>query len=585
MSRQILKMLNPSGPLAAETAHTLFLDIVGYTRLPLEAQSRLAGFLREVVRNTAEYRRALVHHALISLDLGDGMALVFFDDPLSPVKCAAELMGATHAVDGLSLRMGIHSGPVTRVRDLHGRDNVSGPGINIAQRVMECASPDQILLSDAAADLLRQFQGWSEALEDLGEHIVKHGDSLHLYRLVMERLPPPETLWEGVPGGAAAQVATATSLQPDFSYREVGTAAPVLFAGARSGSMAPLAALEQDELEPVSGAVSLESRFYIERPTDAALSAAIARRDTIVLIKGARQMGKTSLLARGLLEARMDGARTLLSDFQTLNNQHFATVQDLYRGLMELLLEQMDLQEEVDAFWLDSRGPNMNLERFVRRVVLADPGQHVVWGLDEVDRLFTCPYGSEVFGLFRSWHNRRSLDPEGPWSRLTMVIAYATEAHLFITDINQSPFNVGTRLELRDFTREEAAELNRRYGSPITSARDEAALYELLNGQPYLTQCALRALATRRLTWDRLIRTAGEETGPFGDHLRRLLVSLTQDAGLTAAVRGLLNEGRVKDPELFYRLRAAGVLSGESGEQCDFRCSLYRQYLSRNLPA
>jgi hypothetical protein len=62
----------------------------------------------------------------------------------------------------------------------------------------------------------------------------------------------------------------------------------------------------------------------------------------------------------------------------------------------------------------------------------------VVWGLDEVDRLFSCEFGSEVFGLFRSWHNRRSLDPAGPWSRLTLALAYATEAYLFITDLNQS---------------------------------------------------------------------------------------------------------------------------------------------------
>ena len=90
---------------------------------------------------------------------------------------------------------------------------------------------------------------------------------------------------------------------------------------------------------------------------------------------------------------------------------------------------------------------------------------HLVWGMDEVDRLFTCAFGNEVFGLFRSWHNARSLDPAGPWPRLTLALAYATEAHLFITDIHQSPFNVGTRLVLEDFTLAQMAELNRRAGT------------------------------------------------------------------------------------------------------------------------
>ena len=112
--------------------------------------------------------------------------------------------------------------------------------------------------------------------------------------------------------------------------------------------------------------------------------------------------------------------------------------------------------------------------------MLAKISGHLVWGLDEVDRLFSCSFGSEVFGLFRSWHNARSLDPEGPWRNLTMVIGYATEAHLFISDLNQSPFNVGTRLTLNDFTPEQVAELNRRYDSPLKDQTEAAAFYNLL---------------------------------------------------------------------------------------------------------
>ena len=40
--------------------------------------------------------------------------------------------------------------------------------------------------------------------------------------------------------------------------------------------------------EPVGGAVPLDSRFYIERETDREFQAAVARRDSIVLVKGAR---------------------------------------------------------------------------------------------------------------------------------------------------------------------------------------------------------------------------------------------------------------------------------------------------------
>jgi DNA-binding winged helix-turn-helix (wHTH) protein len=73
------------------------------------------------------------------------------------------------------------------------------------------------------------------------------------------------------------------------------------------------------KLVPVGGALPLNSRFYIIRPTDDKFLSAIERRDSIILIKGARQMGKTSLLARGLKQAREIGANVTLTDFQSLS--------------------------------------------------------------------------------------------------------------------------------------------------------------------------------------------------------------------------------------------------------------------------
>ena len=220
---------------------------------------------------------------------------------------------------------------------------------------------------------------------------------------------------------------------------------------------------------PVGGAVPLDSEFYVERPTDLDFRDAINRQDSIVLVKGGRQMGKTSLLARGLQQARENGAKVVFTDFQALSASHLQSAETLYLALAESIADQLDLDVMPDEVWNEKRGPNVNLERYLRREVLGGFDAPLVWGLDEVDRLFTCSFGSEVFGLFRSWHNRRSLDPTGPWSRLTLGIAYATEAHLFITDLNQSPFNVGTRLSLSDFTPGEVGDLNRRYGSPLKS--------------------------------------------------------------------------------------------------------------------
>ena len=341
--------------------------------------------------------------------------------------------------------------------------------------------------------------------------------------------------------------------------------------------------LVRQKLEAVGGAVPLDSEFYILRPTDEDFYAAISRRDSIVLVKGARQMGKTSLLARGLQRARGMGAKVVLTDFQKLNAAHLESVETLFMTLAELIADQLDLDVLPDEVWNARRGPSMNFERYIRREVLGKIGCPLVWGLDEVDRLFTCDYGSEVFGLFRSWHNERSLDPTGPWERLTLAIAYATEAHLFITDINQSPFNVGTRLTLDDFTFEQVAELNRRYGMPLRGTDEVMRFFRLLNGQPYLVRRGLHELATHGGGLAAFEEAADRDEGPFGDHLRRMLILLARDEELSDVVRAVLKGQPCPTMESFYRLRSAGVMSGDSAKDVKLRCQLYATYLERHL--
>ena len=67
---------------------------------------------------------------------------------------------------------------------------------------------------------------------------------------------------------------------------------------------------------PASGAIPPDSPFYILRPADAAFTSALMDRDGLVLIKGARQTGKTSLLARGLERVREAGMRVVVTDLQ-----------------------------------------------------------------------------------------------------------------------------------------------------------------------------------------------------------------------------------------------------------------------------
>ena len=182
-TRAIIEVPEITSSPAMEIAHVLFMDIVAYSRLPMDEQQRVIHQLQEVVRTTAEFKHAQADDQLIRLPTGDGMALVFFRDPQSPVRCALEVTKELRNHPDIKLRMGIHCGPVYRVADINANRNVAGGGINIAQRVMDCGDAGHILLSAAMAEVLEQLSSWTSCLQDLGEAEVKHGVRVHLYNL------------------------------------------------------------------------------------------------------------------------------------------------------------------------------------------------------------------------------------------------------------------------------------------------------------------------------------------------------------------------------------------------------------------
>jgi DNA-binding SARP family transcriptional activator len=341
--------------------------------------------------------------------------------------------------------------------------------------------------------------------------------------------------------------------------------------------------IECPEYVRPGGGESPSSEFYVERPADAELHAALERKDSIVLVKGPRQVGKTSLLARGIKHARDAKWKVGITDFQAINASEFVTPERLYLALAQSLAEQLDLDILLNETWNPYLTPNSNLERYVRREVLNKVTGQVVWVMDEVDRLFHCDFKDDVFGLFRSWHNKRSLDPGGPWSQLTLAMAYATEAHLFITDLNQSPFNVGTRLTLADFTREQVEALNARHKSPLQNAGEMMRYFRLVGGHPYLVRCGLYEMAAHQMGIADIEAQADRDDGVFGDHLARMLTALTQDAELTEFVQKMLRGEPCPTAESFYRLRSAGLIGGESQATAQPRCGLYATYLKRHL--
>lgn len=159
----------------------LFLDLVGYSARPVDDQvlikKRLNLLLKRILRGVPPEHR-------LAIDTGDGAAVCFLGEPLAALQSALllrELLGERYGPT-LSLRIGLHLGPVRVVPDVNGRLNVVGDGINDAQRIMDFAQPNQVLMSRTFHDAVAHTQMPPHCeLGAAGVHVDKHGRTHELY--------------------------------------------------------------------------------------------------------------------------------------------------------------------------------------------------------------------------------------------------------------------------------------------------------------------------------------------------------------------------------------------------------------------
>src|SRR5205823_4993601 len=98
--------------------------------------------------------------------------------------------------------------------------------------------------------------------------------------------------------------------------------------------------------------------------------------------------------------------------------------------------------------------------------------------------------------------------------------------------------------------------------------------HALIEGQPFLTRRALDALATGRADLGSLMEQASRDTGPFGDHLQRILVGISRLPEVTEYVKAVLVGGASPNQDAYYRLLSAGYIKQNRAGQVVFRCEL-----------
>jgi KaiC/GvpD/RAD55 family RecA-like ATPase/class 3 adenylate cyclase len=168
-----------------------FIDIVGLSDplLSVEKQIRKIEDLNALIGACDAFGK-VPKDAKIVLPTGDGMVIGFLVNPELPLQLSMQLHQRLRAFNEkqtsdrtIGVRIGLSSGPVFVVSDINKNQNVWGPGIILARRVMDLGDNGHILLADNIAETLTNLKDEYRTVIKLvsTEYRIKHGQLLRLY--------------------------------------------------------------------------------------------------------------------------------------------------------------------------------------------------------------------------------------------------------------------------------------------------------------------------------------------------------------------------------------------------------------------
>jgi len=226
---------------------------------------------------------------------------------------------------------------------------------------------------------------------------------------------------------------------------------------------------------------------YVKRPADDELFN-LALRGEFCYVLTSRQMGKSSLMIRVARRLGSEGVQSAIIDLTNLGTE--TSIDQWYLGLLSHLKRRLRLSVDLETWWQEQAalGPVQRFTTFLHDVVLKEIEGRVVIFIDEIDTTLNLDFSDDFFAAIRFIYNARATDVA--YERLTFVLLGVAIPADLIKDRSRTPFNIGQRINLGDFSRTGAELLadGLREIYPDEAEAIFTRIFYWTNGHPYLTQ-------------------------------------------------------------------------------------------------
>ena len=228
----------------------------------------------------------------------------------------------------------------------------------------------------------------------------------------------------------------------------------------------------------------IPEHLYVSRSADEQLKNIVNEMQRPGYVLVARQMGKTNLLLNAKRTLENENRLFVYIDLSNV----FEYERDCYRNIIDNIIETNEnLFESFKLKIYDLRTkslpPHKEYSTSLRMILQQFEGNLIII-LDEVDALRSADYSDNIFAQIRSNYFLRTSFHE--FERLTYILSGVLEPRELIKDRNKSPFNIGDKIYLDDFTKEEHNAFISKSGLNL-EARISDNIYAWANGNPRLT--------------------------------------------------------------------------------------------------